>query len=53
MNLRATAAKSAMLITSLFRAPNPVWTVVLGVLAVSLGVALCVRMVCDRTDRRR
>ncbi|MGQ0717838.1 MAG: hypothetical protein ACT4NP_11105 [Pseudonocardiales bacterium] len=38
-------ALAAMSITSLFRVPNPVWPVVLAVLAVGLGVAMTIRVV--------
>lgn len=45
-------AMAAMSITSLSRVPNPVWPVVVGVLAVGLGVAMSVRVVRHRAGRQ-
>jgi hypothetical protein len=44
-------ALGAMLITTQFRAPNPVATVVLAVLVIGLGLALGVRVVRRRADQ--
>lgn len=49
----SVAAVVAMLITSLFRAPNTGWTVVLGVLAVGLSVAIIAQVARRRADGRR
>ncbi len=43
----------AMLITSLFRAPNPAWTVLLAIVAAWLCIAIGVRLVQHRTDWRQ
>lgn len=46
-------AMVAMSVTSLSRVPNPVWPVVVAMLAVGLGVAMSVRVVRHRADRNR
>lgn len=43
----------AMLVTTLFRAPNSVWTVLLAVVAAGLVVAMGTQALRHRGDRRR
>ncbi len=42
-----------MLVTSLFRAPNLEWTVLLAVVTAGLGIAMSTEVVRHRTARRR
>lgn len=42
-----------MLVTSLFRAPNVEWTVLLAVVTAGLGIAMSAEVLRHRTARRR